>query len=272
MSDRVVDGNQCVCVDAVTGRIGGDLDGVEDRDARVDQGAERTSELGDGGFGLVILCEHKKTGRAMAMKVIKPEDKSDIDDTITEMALQQMSKHQNIIRTYRTYFYNEKYYIAMEWMDAGDLSDMLKDRGGKVPEAAISYMAEQVLQALKFLHTHNRMHRDLKPLNVMLNTQGEIKLGDFGLAAQLTVDSFKKKAIKGTPKWMAPEIFTSGREPYNALCDIWSLGIIMLELADGRNPFKGLNIHRIMHSLISFPPPGLSCGVGIFRISLVGAW
>jgi len=78
----------------------------------------------------------------------------------------------------------------------------------------------------------------------MLSTDGAIKLGDFGLAAQLVSDEYYTKEIKGTPKWMAPEILMT--KPYNELADIWSLGIIAYELAIGTNPYQGMNLNRIM--------------------------
>jgi len=103
------------------------------------------------------------------------------------------------------------------------------------------------------MHENSQIHRDLKPLNVMLSTQGELKIGDFGLAAQLFQESYNSKEIKGTPKWMAPEILLT--KPYNHLVDIWSLGIILLELAEGNNPYRGMTLSRIMYSMKNEKPP-----------------
>jgi len=105
------------------------------------------------------------------------------------------------------------------------------------------------------MHTNNQIHRDLKPLNVMLTTDGKIKLGDFGLAAQLVQDEYYQKEIKGTPKWMAPEILIT--KPYNELADIWSLGIIAYELAVGQNPYQGMTLNRIMYTAKNSAAPSL---------------
>jgi len=143
----------------------------------------------------------------------------------------------------------------MEWMDAGDLSAMIKAMPGMIPEPAIKYIAKKILDSIHQMHTNNQIHRDLKPLNVMLTTNGDIKLGDFGLAAQLVVEAFDQKEIKGTPKWMAPEILMT--KPYTVLVDVWSLGIICLELAEGLNPYRGMSLNVIMQQMKSGKPPKL---------------
>lgn len=206
--------------------------------------------LGKGGFGAVYLTQHYKSKKHFAMKEIAPSDDADLEDTLTEIALQNIASkgHKNIIGINKSYEWNEKgvdkFYLIMEWMDAGDLSTMLKTIPGQFAEPVIVYIIKQILAALDHMHKNNQIHRDLKPLNVMLTTDGKIKLGDFGLAAQLVVDEYHQKDVKGTPKWMAPEILAT--KPYNELADIWSLGIIAYELAVGVNPYQGMILSRIM--------------------------
>ena len=77
--------------------------------------------------------------------MIRPEAKSEVDDTITEMALQNLSKHSNIIQIYRTYMHDDTYYLVMEWMDGGDLSDLIREKSVTFNEPAISYIAQQIL-------------------------------------------------------------------------------------------------------------------------------
>ena len=94
----------------------------------------------------------------------------------------------------------------------------------------------------------------------MLTTEGHIKLGDFGLAAQLVQDEYFQKEIKGTPKWMAPEVLIT--KPYNELSDIWSLGIIAYELAVGQNPYQGMTLNRIMYVAKNCEAPKIKDSMG----------
>lgn len=145
----------------------------------------KIATIGNGGFGTVLLVEHKKSRKHFAMKVIKPEDESDLEDTLTEIALQNMvsMEHRNIIRIFHSFEVKDTFYLIMEWMDGGDLSTMIKVMPALISENVIAYMSKQILLAINKMHQNNQIHRDLKPLNVMLTTQGDIKIGDFGLAA-----------------------------------------------------------------------------------------
>lgn len=133
---------------------------------------KRIATIGNGGFGQVLLVEHIKTRRHFAMKVIKPEDEEDLEDTLTEIALQNMAsqEHKNIIRIFHSFEMNDTFYLVMEWMDGGDLSTMLKTMPAQIPEPVIAYICKQILDAINQMHVNNQIHRDLKPLNVMLTT------------------------------------------------------------------------------------------------------
>ena len=218
---------------------------------------KKIATIGTGGFGSVFLVEHLKSRRHFAMKMIKPEDESDLEDTLTEIALQNMAskEHKNFIRIFHSFEYKDAFYLVMEWMDGGDLSTMLKAIPAEITEPVIAYLIKQILLAIHNMHENSQIHRDLKPLNVMLSTQGDVKIGDFGLAAQLFQESYNSKEVKGTPKWMAPEILLT--KPYNHLVDIWSLGIIALELAEGNNPYRGMTLQRIIYSMKNEKAPRL---------------
>ena len=92
-------------------------------------------------------------------------------------------EHKNFIRIFHSFEYENSFYIVMEWMDGGDLSTMIKIIPGEIPEPIIAFFCKQILLAIHNMHQNSQIHRDLKPLNVMLSTQGDVKIGDFGLAA-----------------------------------------------------------------------------------------
>ena len=121
----------------------------------------------------------------------------------------------------------------MELMDAGCLTEIL---GPDIdfPETHIAYVCKNILQALSYLHRNNKLHRDIKSDNVLMNTKGEIKLADFGFAVGLTQEENRRKSVVGTPFWMAPELIRGSA--YDGSVDIWSLGITALEMADGEPP------------------------------------
>ena len=93
----------------------------------------------------------------------------------------------------------------MEYMNAGSLADLL-DTQVAFPEEAIAYVTKEVLEALKYMHRHHQIHRDIKSVNIMLDTEGHVKLVDFGGAAVLTKEQSKRNSLVGTPHWMAPEL------------------------------------------------------------------
>lgn len=93
------------------------------------------------------------------------------------------AEHKNFVRIFHSFEMNDTFYLIMEWMDGGDLSTMIKVLPGEIPEVVIAYIGKQILLAINEMHKNNQIHRDLKPLNVMLTTRGDIKIGDFGLAA-----------------------------------------------------------------------------------------
>jgi len=126
-------------------------------------------------------------------------------------------------------------------MDAGNLTaitDLHHAIGPQqivLKENQIAYLVGEVLKALSYLHSLHRVHRDIKTDNILLNADGEVKLADFGFAIQLTEEKQRRKTVIGTPYWMAPEIILN--QEYGRLVDIWSLGIMIMEMAEGEPPY-----------------------------------
>lgn len=138
-----------------------------------------------------------------------------------------------VVRYHDGYFFKERYWLFIEYMDAGCLTDILEAGFFNIfTENIVQYLIYEVLQALKYLHSRHIIHRDIKSDNVLLGNNGEIKIGDFGYAAQLTKERRKRNSKVGTVCWMAPEIIRAS-EDYTEKVDIWSLGIMILELVYG---------------------------------------
>jgi serine/threonine protein kinase len=113
-----------------------------------------------------------------------------------------------------------------------------------------------VLKGLQFLHAQRKIHRDIKAGNILLTDEGVAKLGDFGVSAQLTNSISKKVSKIGTPYWMSPEVIS--QKSYDSKCDIWSLGITCIELAEGEPPYSEVRTFLVMKKILNNPPKGLT--------------
>ena len=167
----------------------------------------------------------------MALKV---SPASDLQNLKNELAMQRLCNHKNLVGLRDCFLWDNRLWIAMELMDAGCLTEIL-GRDIDFKEKYIAYVCVNILQALSYLHRNNKLHRDIKSDNVLINSKGEIKLGDFGFAIGLTKEHDRRKSVVGTPFWMAPELIRGAE--YNGSVDIWSLGITCLEMADGEPPY-----------------------------------
>lgn len=143
-------------------------------------------------------------------------------------------------------------------MDGGSLANV-SAQVGPVEEAALSNMAVQVLWALSYLKRQKRVHRDIKPSNLLINARGEVKVTDFGVSAELQNSIAMCGTFVGTFKYMSPERIQS--QPYSYASDIWSLGLVLLEVSTGRYPYPedatciGM-AQTIIESEVPKPPAG----------------
>ena len=126
----------------------------------------------------------------------------------------------------------------MNYMDQGSLADLL-DTQVAFPEEAIAYVTKEVLNGLLYMHQKGEIHRDIKSVNILLDSEGHVKIADFGGAVILTKETNKRTSLVGTPHWMAPELIR--RIPYTTAVDIWSLGITVIEMADGYPPYSDIS-------------------------------
>ncbi|CDW90784.1 likely protein kinase [Stylonychia lemnae] len=149
----------------------------------------------------------------------------------------------------------DRYWMFLEFMNAGCLTDIIeKGLWKEFNEFAIQYVAFEILKGLRYLHKKHIIHRDMKSDNIFLDKDGNLKIGDFGYAAQLTQERRKRKSKMGTMCWMAPEII-KGTDPYCEKVDIWSYGIVLLELIQGQPPYFGEDTQKICLYILTNQPP-----------------
>merc|ERR1712100_446053 len=164
--------------------------------------------------------------KRVAVKRMTHKNAKEKRRNLKEVGVLLFCDHPNIVRYYKSFIRGEDIWLVMEFMEGGTLTEAAKAH--KFKEKEIAYVARESLKALSYLHQHNLVHRDLKSSNIMMTITGEIKLIDFGLAADVRV--CLKGKMAGSPYWMPPEMVW--RRKHGPPIDIWSLGICILELAN----------------------------------------
>ncbi|WPK26429.1 hypothetical protein PUMCH_003783 [Australozyma saopauloensis] len=218
-------------------------------------------ELGRGNYGTVSKVLHKPTGVLMAMKEVRLElEDNKFAQILMELDVLHKCDSPYIVYFYGAFFVEGAVYMCMEYMDGGSLDKIYGD--GVHDEACLAYITECVIRGLKELKdTHNIIHRDVKPTNILVNTKGKVKLCDFGVSGNL-VASLAKTNI-GCQLYMAPErIRTANPDDatYSVQSDVWSLGLTILEVAAGRYPYPPEtfdNIFLQLSAIVDGEPPKL---------------
>ncbi|XP_028838582.1 mitogen-activated protein kinase kinase kinase kinase 6 isoform X2 [Denticeps clupeoides] len=220
---------------------------------------ELIHRIGSGTYGDVFKARSIKSSVTTAIKVIKLDAGEDLSSIEQEITMMKECKHQNIVGYFGSYHWNNKLWICMEFCGGGSLQDIYHVTG-PLTEKQIAYMCRETLQGLHHLHQMGKMHRDIKGANILLTERGDVKLADFGVAAEISTSVSKRKSFIGTPYWMAPEVAAVEKKGgYNQLCDIWSVGITAIELAELQPPMFDLHPMRalVLMSKSSFQPPKL---------------
>ncbi|ELP93929.1 serine/threonine protein kinase PAK, putative [Entamoeba invadens IP1] len=194
-------------------------------------------KIGEGASGEVFSAKRKADGIVVALKQM--EVNQDNEKLIaTEISLMKGCKHPNVVTFYEAFYLPAKklMWMSMEFMDGGCLTDILENHDTiQMGETHIAFVCRETLQALNFIHNLNCIHRDIKSDNMLLTNDGKVKLADFGYAAQLNQKQKNRSTVVGTPYWMAPELIRG--HDYGVKIDIWSLGIMVMEMAEGDPPY-----------------------------------
>ncbi|KAK3313537.1 kinase-like domain-containing protein [Apodospora peruviana] len=227
---------------------------------------QQLEKLGEGTYATVFKGRNRETGELVALKEIHLDSEEGTPSTaIREISLMKELKHENIVALHDVIHTENKLMLVFEFMD-GDLKkymDTHGDRGALKPHVIKSFMY-QLLKGIDFCHKNRVLHRDLKPQNLLINSKGSLKLGDFGLARAfgIPVNTFSNEVV--TLWYRAPDVLLGSRT-YNTSIDIWSAGCIMAEMYTGRPLFPGttnedqiVRIFRIMGTPTANTWPGLT--------------
>lgn len=199
---------------------------------------EIISRIGSGGMADVYKAKDHKLNRMVAVKVLKPEfreDKTFIRKFRTEAQAAAGLSHPNIVNVYDVGEDRGVYYIVMELVEGITLKDYI-DRKGKLSVKEATSIAIQVSLGLEAAHNRNIVHRDVKPQNIIISTDGKVKLSDFGIAKATSSNTISSN-VMGSVHYSSPEQVRGGYSDYKS--DIYSLGITMYEMVTGRVPFDG---------------------------------
>ncbi|KAM4045241.1 protein kinase C delta type-like [Anomaloglossus baeobatrachus] len=211
--------------------------------------------IGKGGFGKVILATHQASQQQVAVKMVKKrfllENLRD-DVLIERQVLEMTRKSPYISRAFSTFQSQDYLFYVMEYLSGGDLRGIMSTNA-PFPTAVTRFIAAELICGLQFLHSRGIIHRDIKPGNILLDSNGHLKIADFGLAVMNIFGDTKTSDCVGSLFYMAPEILQE--EPYNTAVDWFSAGVVIYQMATGRYPFyEGKFIETIIETIINDDP------------------
>lgn len=215
-------------------------------------------EIGSGSFGIVYRVQKKNEGKVYAMKSLSKrtlEQHKQLKYAISECKIMKQLNHPFIITLHYAFQTSKYLYLILDYCSYGDLLGVI-NRQGRFNEKTASYYLGETILALEYLHSLNILYRDMKPSNILVDSDGHIKLADFGLAKENVGANNPAMSMAGTPAYLPPE--TLDRRGTTAAADIYGLGPLLYEMMTGHPIFAGQDTiqiyNNIRQSRITFPP------------------
>ncbi|PRP87191.1 hypothetical protein PROFUN_01453 [Planoprotostelium fungivorum] len=216
---------------------------------------EWISKIGQGAYGAVWVARHRETNFQLAVKVV-PANEAGKATIAKEVEVLKQCKSPNVLSYFGTCITALEVWILMDFCAVGSVKDMINRTLEPLEEHQIAYVNVGALKGLVYLHSQNIIHLDVKAANIMVNENCEVKLGDFGVSEQMMASASDRPIdLVGSPLYMPPEVIL--KSGYNSKADIWSLGITLIEMAEGRPPNNDIRSLEQLKQLPNRPPATL---------------